>query len=213
MVPLNAIKINDTTVAIEELDKCIAEYDENDYVTKTTLPSKRQQQQHKSESNTYIINTSLQSPPTNTSYLSNIDKSINITDDNNNISTNETQSPKMSATTETIEFMVGGGDGRDGGGGNGSQNFNNSSSNASPLFSKSPDSNNNNNEFETNFMRKNSNANNLLGLNKISKTSLTSSASQPPPPPPPLPPMLFNTCLSLNANSNATRNFLRAKNQ
>ena len=210
MVPLNAIKINDTTVAIEELDKCIAEYDENDYVTKTTLPPKQQQlQQHKSVSNTYIINTSLQSPPTNTSYLS------NITDDNNNISTNETQSPKMSATTETIEFMVGGGDGRDGGGGgsggNRSQNFNDS--NASPMFSKSPDSNNNNNEFETNFMRKNSNANNLLAPNKFSKTSLTSSASQPPPPPPPLPPMLFNTCLSLNANSNATRTFLRAKNQ
>ena len=176
LVPLGAHKINDSTVVIEELDKCIAEFEDNE-----------------DAKNTSQMITSPNAMSTNSSYISNIEKSIN-----------DEASPKMSATIETIEFI------------------DNRLHNLSDASFKSPDQNNNNTsnanefEFKSKFMMKNFYSSNGGGAqtlpNKLSKTSLTSSASQPPPPPPP-PPMPANSWLSLNANSNTSKNFLRSKNQ
>ena len=182
----SAKKSSDSTSgAIEELDKCIAQFETLEEDVEEEVAEETQNKAITSK--TYIINSAPSNGSSSNNYLSSIDKSINSSGDelSPNIRQKNGNNNKMSTTVDTIEFI-------------------------------SPDHNNNNNdkhnlEYKAHFM-KSLYRNAYTMPSKVSQTSLTSSVSQPPPPPPPPPPMAANAWLSLNANSNGAKTFLRSKN-
>ena len=204
--PLNGTtKSNESKVAIDELDKCIAEFEIEDPKVKNKKASNEQVSiklnitkitsepklsalaspdsiTNVSSTSASFLTSSAQSSTKHNGLKKNLNNSMN---DN---------SQRMSNTIDTIEFME----------------------NDSAL--KSPERNDNNNNnigFKNNFMKSFSSRTSNQQISTLpSKLTQSSSSSAiqiapaPPPPPPPMP----NAWLSLNENSNTSKNFLRTSN-